>query len=64
MTSNKAIVNQKIDKMAKTAKTAAEKVINDAAEVASRAAGKAGKHVHDAGKTVKDAGEKIMKLAD
>jgi polyhydroxyalkanoate synthesis regulator phasin len=64
MTSNKVIVNHKIDEIAKTAKTKVEKVIDDLVEVASLAAEKAGQHMHDAGATVKDAGEKMMKLVD
>jgi len=64
MTSNKAAVTDKIDEMAKTAKTRMEKVIDDVVAVATLATERAGQHVHDAGEKVKDAGEKLMKLVD
>jgi len=78
MRMRKANANDKIDDMAKTVKGKANKVIDNAHEVASAATLKARHGVHTAGEKIKhtgeriegvggkiaDAGDKLMKLAD
>jgi hypothetical protein len=60
MTSKRNTVNDRIDRMATSAKRTAAK----ASAAKERAATAATKQVHEAGKRLRDAGEKIMKQAD
>lgn len=60
MTSKRNTINDRIDKMAETAKRTAAKV----ADAKDRATKAGAKQVHDAGQHLKDAGEKIMKEVD
>jgi hypothetical protein len=60
MTSKRNTINDRIDKMAATAKRTAAKV----AAAKERATAATTKQMHEAGQQLKDAGEKIMKKAD
>jgi hypothetical protein len=60
MTSKRNTVNDRIDRMATSAKRTAAK----ASAAKQRAATAATKQVHETGKQLRDAGEKIMKQAD
>ncbi len=60
MTSKRNTVNDRIDKMADTAKRTAAKV----SAAKERAAATTKQQMHAAGQQLKDAGEKIMKQAD
>lgn len=60
MTSKRNTIDDRIDKMAESAKRTAAKV----SAAKERAAVAATKQMHDAGQHLKDAGDKIMKKAD
>ena len=60
MTSKREKMNDRIDKLAKSAKRTSEKV----ADASEHAADVMSKRAHDVGQGLKDAGEKIMKKAD
>lgn len=60
MTSKRNTINDRIDKMADSAKRTAAKV----AAAKERTAAATAQGMHDAGQQLKDVGEKLMKRAD